>query len=187
MRKILLAVTCLLMMAACKNAADKTMKPVIASAPESKTPKSHGAVEFADQRYVDMCKSSLTKFASGDIDGWVSGFADDVILRWSAGDSLAGKAAIAKYWKDRRMNTVDSIQVSNEIWLPVNVNQPQSGEAKGIWVLNWHQVHATYKNRQTRTFWVHIATHYNNDNMIDEIVQYVDRAPINAAIAMKKK
>jgi hypothetical protein len=134
-----------------------------------------------------MGKASLTKFASGDIDGWVSDFADNVVLRWSAGDSIAGKAAIAKYWKDRRMNVVDSIQVSNEVWLPVNVNQPQSVEQKGIWLLNWHQVHATYKNKQSRTFWVHIDTHYNKENMIDEIIQYVDRAPINAAIAMKKK
>lgn len=186
MRKILFGATCLLIIAACKNAADKTAQPVIASAHETVTKKSPSPVEFADQRYIDMGKASLTKFASGDIDGWVSGFADNVVLRWSAGDSLAGKAAIAKYWKDRRMKVVDSIQVSNEIWLPVSVNQPQSIEQKGIWVLNWHQVRATYKNKQTRTFWVHIDMHYNNDNMIDEIIQYVDRAPINAAIAMKK-
>ncbi len=133
----------------------KTTPTVVAG----ETTKAPGPVEFADQKYIDMGKASLAKFASGDIDGWVSGMADDVMLRWSAGDSLKGKAAIAKFWKDRRMNTVESIKTSKEIWLPVNVHQPQSVEAKGVYLLNWHQVDATYKNKQSRTFWVHIVIH----------------------------
>lgn len=181
MRKILLG-TIILFMAACQSEAEKTTETVVAGE-STKTPP---PVEFADQKYVDMGKKTLQQFASGDIDGWVSGFADNVILRWSSGDSMVGKTAIANYWKDRRKNAVESIETSNDIWLPVSVNQPQGPEAKGIWVLNWHQVKATYRNKESRTFWVHIDMHYNNDLKIDEIIQYVDRAPINEALAKKK-
>jgi hypothetical protein len=182
MRKILFGAICLIVIASCKNEPEKTTQPVKAE----ETTKAPGPVEFADQKYIDMGKTSLAKFASGDIDGWVSGMADNVVLRWSSGDSLAGKMAIAKYWKDRRMNVVDTLEVAKEIWLPLNVHQPQSIEKQGIWLINWHQVHATYKNKQSLTFWVHMDMHYNNDNLIDECIQYVDRAPINAALAKKK-
>ena len=183
MRKILLGAISLLMLSACKNEAAKTTEPAIAAEATTKTPP---PVEFADQKYIDMGKKGLEQFASGDIDGWLSRFTDNAIYRWSSGDSLVGKAAIAKYWKDRRMNVIDSIQFSNEIWLPVKVNQPQSVETKGTWLLNWYMVKATYKNKQTLSFWVHSDMHYNNDNMVDEIIQYIDRAPINAALAKKK-
>lgn len=182
MRKILLGTICMIVIASCKNEPDKTTQTAIAGA----TTKATGPVEFADQKYIDMGKASLAKFASGDIDGWVSGMADNVVLRYSSGDSIAGKEAIAKYWKDRRMNVVDSIETSKEIWLPLNVHQPQSVETKGIWLLNWYQVHATLKNKQSLTFWVHIDMHYNGENLIDEYIQYVDRLPISEAMAKKK-
>jgi hypothetical protein len=66
------------------------------------------------------------------------------------------------------------------------VNQPQGPETKGTWLLNWHQVHATYKNKAKLSFWVHTDMHYNNDDMVDELIQYIDRAPINAALAKRK-
>ncbi|OQP61509.1 hypothetical protein A3860_31785 [Niastella vici] len=184
MRTILLGTICLIMIASCKNEAEKATPASTAIA--SETTKTPPPVEFADQKYVDMGKKSLAAFASGDIDGWVSGFADNVVLRWSSGDSLAGKEAIAKYWKDRRMNVVKSLETSKEIWLPVKVNQPQSVETQGTWLLSWYQVKATYKNNESLTFWVHIDMHYNNEMKVDEMIQYVDRAPINAAIAKKK-
>jgi hypothetical protein len=183
MRNILLGACCLIIISACKNEAEKTDQP---TAIKSETTKSPRPVEFADQKYIDMGKKSFQQFISGDIDGWASGFADDIIFRWSAGDSLAGKEAIVKYWKDRRMNVINSLQTSNDIWLPVTVNEPQATESKGTWLLNWHQVKATYKNNETLTFWVHIDMHYNNDMKIDQIIQYLDRAPINAAVAKKK-
>lgn len=183
MRKILLGTICLIMVAACKNEGEKATPTTAIASETSKTPP---PVEFADQKYIDMGKRSLEQFASGDIDGWVGGMADNVIMRWSAGDSLAGKEAITKYWKDRRMKAVKTIETSKDIWLPVKVNQPQSVESQGTWLINWHQVKATYMNNETLTFWVHIDMHYNNDMKMDEIIQYVDRAPIQAAIAKKK-
>jgi hypothetical protein len=184
MRKILLGTICLIMAAACKN--DEGEKGTSQTVIAGESTKGQAPVEFADQKYVDMGKKTLQQFASGDIDGWATGFADNIIFRWSSGDSLVGKEAITRYWKDRRKNVVSSIETSNGIWLPIKVNQPQSIEEKGIWLLNWHQVKATYKNNETLNFWVHIDMHYNNDQKIDQIIQYVDRAPINAALAKKK-
>jgi hypothetical protein len=182
MRNILLGAFCLIIISACKNEAEKTEE---STAIKSETTNTPAPVELADQKYIDMGKKAWEQFESGDIDGWASRFADNAIFRWSSGDSLTGKAAIVKYWKDRRMNVIDSLDFTNEIWLPVTVNQPQGPEAKGVWLLNWFQVKATYKNKQSLTFWVHTDMHFNNDNMIDECIQYIDRAPIRAATGKK--
>jgi ketosteroid isomerase-like protein len=183
MRKIFLGMICLVAIAACKNEPDKTTTTQVASAATANKPPA--PVEFADQRFMDMAKKTFQLFESGDIDGWLNGFADNAIYRWSAGDSLAGKDAISKYWKDRRKNVIDSIHFDKEIYLPVTVNQPQSIESKGTWVLSWHQVNAKYKNGKQLSFWVHTDMHYNKDGKIDEAIQYLDRAPINAALAKK--
>ena len=183
MRKILLGTICLFILAACKDAAEEKTPPTAIAGENTKTPP---PVEFADQKYIDMGKKAWEQFAAGDIDNWVSTFSDKIIYRWSAGDSLAGKEAVVKYWKDRRANVIESIELSNDIWLPVKVNEPQQNEAKGTWLLNWHKVKATYKNKESLTFWVHTDMHYNNENQIDEIIQYIDRAPIQAALAKKK-
>jgi hypothetical protein len=183
MKKLLLAPLCLLMLAACKEEPEKATQTVLAGESSKNPPP----VAFADQRYMDMGKKALTQFAAGDIDGWASNFAENIKFRWSAGDSLTGKAEVVKYWKDRRANVIKSIEVSNDIWLPVNVNEPQSTESKGTWLLNWHKVKATYKNDETLTFWVHIDMHYNKEDQVDEVIQYIDRAPIQAAVAKKKQ
>ena len=177
---------CLVAIAACKNEPEKATNTQVASAPSAATAnKPPAPVVFADQRFMDMAKKTFQLFESGDIDGWLNGFADNVIYRWSAGDSLAGKEAVSKYWKDRRMNVIDSIHFEKEIYLPVTVNQPQSVESKGTWVLSWHQVNAKYKNGKKLSFWVHTDMHYNKDSKVDELIQYLDRAPINAAIGKK--
>ena len=182
MKKVLLVSCCVLMLAACKEEPEKTTQTVMAGDSAQNPPP----VAFADQRYVDMGKKAWDKFAAGDIDGWASSFAENIKFRWSAGDSLSGKAEVVKYWKDRRANVIESLEITNGIWLPLNVNEPQSTESKGTWLLNWHQVKATYKNNESLSFWIHIDMHYNNEDKVDEIIQYIDRAPINAALANKK-
>lgn len=142
--------------------------------------------DFADARYVEMGKKTLGLFAAGDIDGWMNAYADTAMFRWSSGDSLAGKAAITSFWKERRTKVIDSIQTSNDIWIPIKVNTPQQGpDIPGVWLLNWHQVNVKYKNGKRLMFWVHIDMHYNSDDKIDQIIQYIDRAPINKALGIQ--
>ncbi len=142
--------------------------------------------EFADARYVEMGKKTLAQFTSGDIDGWMSNYADSAMYRWSSGDSLAGKAAIARYWKERRAKVIDSLVATNDIWIPLKVNRPQQGpDIPGIWLLNWHEVNVKYKNGKRLMFWVHTDFHYNADDKIDIVIQYIDRAPINKALGVQ--
>jgi hypothetical protein len=142
--------------------------------------------EFADPKYMDMGRNYLKLLQDGKIDEWSNLFADNAVYQWSSGDSLAGKKAIADYWKDRRTKVIQTISFANDIWLPIKVNQPQRGpDMPGIWLIGWNQVDVTYKNGKNLKFWVHQDFHYNSENKIDRLIQYLDRAPINAALGVK--
>ena len=154
--------------------------------PFFKTADTTAPAEFADPKYMQWGKQRQQQFESGDIDGWAEQFADNAVYIWSAGDSLAGKKAIADYWKDRRKNTIRSIKFTNDIWLPMKINQPQKGpDLPGVWLLSWYQVNATYNTGKSLSFWVHADLHYDNNDKVDRVIQYIDRAPINAATNQK--
>lgn len=141
--------------------------------------------EFADARYTEMGKKVQSQLASGDIKGMIENYADDAVYSWSAGDSLAGKAAINNYWTMRRGKVIDSLQFSMGIWLPMKVNRPQQGpDIPGVWLLSWAEVHVRYKNGAKLAFWVHTDYHFNQADKIDRQVTYIDRAPINKALGM---
>jgi len=141
--------------------------------------------EFADARYTDIGKKVMSQLSSGDIKSMMENYADDAVYSWSAGDSLAGKAAIDNYWTMRRSKVIDSLQFSRDIWLPLKVNRPQQGpDVTGIWLLNWTEVHVKYKNGARLAMWVHTDYHFNQADKIDRQITYIDRAPINKALGM---
>lgn len=178
MKKIFIGLICSLFLVACGNNKTETEKPMVKDA-ETKAPP---PAEFADAKYTDMGKQMMQKFESGDIDGWMTQFTDNAVYAWSAGDSLVGKKAISDYWKNRRTNVIDSIHFSNDIWLPIKINQPQKGpDMPGNWLLSWYQVNTKYKTGKSLQFWVHTDYHFDNNDKIDRAIQYIDRAPIQAA------
>lgn len=120
-------------------------------------------------------------FRPGDIDGWMATFADNAVYVWNNGDSIAGKPAITAYWKKRRSDVIDSISFTNQIWLPIKVNQPQSVEQPGVWLLSWHLTMAKYKTGKRMAQWMHTDYHFDASDKIDRVIQYLDRVPINAA------
>ena len=134
--------------------------------------------EFADPKYAEIGKSGLASLSSGNIDAWMSAFADNAVYVWNNLDSLAGKAAIAAYWKKRRGEVIDSISFANQIWLPIKVNQPQSVEQPGNWVLGWYMVSAKYKNGKKMTQLIHTDMHFDANDKIDRLIQYLDRSLI---------
>ncbi|WP_268847507.1 nuclear transport factor 2 family protein [Flavobacterium aestivum] len=138
--------------------------------------------EFADPKYAEMGKKGLADLEKGDIDSWMNMYADSAVYVWNSGDSLVGKAAIASYWKQRRANVIESITFKNTIWLPIKVNKPQSVEAKGVWLLGWYKTTAKYKKGKEMTQWIHTDYHFDDNDKIDRVVQYVDKAAINAAL-----
>ena len=139
-------------------------------------------VEFADAKFVDIGKMGNASLSSGNIDAWMNNFADNAVYAWNNGDSLAGKPAITAYWKKRRGEVIDSISFSQEIWLAVKVNQPQqAAQAPGNWLLGWALTSAKYKTGKKMAQWIHTAMHFDSNDKIDRLIQFLDRAPINAA------
>lgn len=164
------------MILACNNSKTETDKTKVKSS-ETTQP-----TEFADARYMDLGKKHMQAFEAGDISAWSELFSDDAVYSWSSGDSMVGKKAIFDYWANRRKNVIDSIQFSNDIWLPIKVNQPQKGpDMPGVWLLNWYQVNVRYKTGKKLQFWVHTDYHFNASDKVDRAIEYIDRAPIQAA------
>ncbi len=164
-------------------ACDMPKKEVAAPVVEATPPQS----EIGDPKYADMGKIGLGQLASGDIDGWMTNFADNAKYYWSGGDSLIGKPAIAAYWKDRRTNVIATISFAYDIWTPLKTNAPQNKyDQAGNWLLSWYQTSVTYKNGKSLKFWVHTDYHFDASDKIDVVVQYIDMAPVKAALAAKK-
>lgn len=183
MKKLLsLATGCCFLLACNNKPAEPTTamtKDTMSTAKSTEVPQA----EFADAKYTEMGKKGLAQLASGDVNAWMDGYADNAIYRWSSGDSLVGKTAIADYWKNRRGKVIDSLQFSNDIWLPLKVNRSQKGpDVPGIWLLAWYQVNVRYKNGKKLQFWIHNDLHYDKNDKIDIAIQYIDRAPINKAL-----
>jgi hypothetical protein len=180
MKRVLFVLCCAALLIACN-------KPQEAATPAPETPAEPPQSEIGDPKYADIGRQGLAALSSGDIDTWMSAYADNARYYWNAGDSLIGKEAIAAYWKDRRGNVIDQITFTNDIWTVLKVNRPQKGpDRAGIWLLGWYQVSATYKGGATMGQWIHTDMHFDANDKIDQVVQYLDRAPINAAVAKKK-
>jgi hypothetical protein len=178
MKKYFLLICCASLFVGCNKPAEQVAEPVVEAKPLP--------TEFADLKYMEMGKQGIASLASGDVDGWMSSFADNAVYVWSSGDSLVGKQAITEYWKDRRNNVIDSLTFMNDVWLPIQVNEPQrSVVARGVWLLSWYQVVTKYKNGKKIGMWIHTDLHFDNNDKIDRAIQYIDRAPINAALAKK--
>jgi hypothetical protein len=142
------------------------------------------AVEFADSKYMDIGRQQIQQLANGNVDGFMSQFADNAVFLWSGGDSLTGKKEIDNYWRNRRMNVIDSLKITNDIWLPIKVNQPQKGpDMPGIWLLSWFQFDSKYKNGKRAGGWIHADLHFDSKDKIDRYIQYIDRLPLQVANA----
>ncbi len=183
MKKIISLATGCIFLFACNDAKtdDKsaTTTDTTAVTAKAETPQS----EFADAKYTEIGKNSLAKLSSGDIPGFMNDYADTAVYVWNNGDSLAGKKAISDYWTKRRSEMIDSVTFSKNIWLPIKVNRSQSVEAPGVWLLGWYLCEAKYKTGKKMVQWMHMDLHFNSADKIDRSIHYLDRAPINAAIA----
>lgn len=173
-----------LFMIACKPAATTDEKASAAKADSTAMAAPASApAEFADMKYSETVKNGMAGLSKGDIAAWMAPFADNAVYLWNGGDSLAGKAAINTYWTKRRGEVVDSLTFKKEIFLPIKVNNPQSVEASGIWVLAWYETTAKYKTTGKKmTQWMHTDSHFDANGKIDRMIHYSDRSIINAAM-----
>ena len=180
MKKVLFVLCCCVLLLACN-------KPQETATTETLPPPEPPQAEIGDARYADIGKQGITALAAGDVDAWMSSFAENARYYFNGGDSLIGKQAIADYWKDRRGNVIDKLEIRNDIWTPLKINKPQKGpDQAGVWLLAWYQVTASYKNAGSMTQWIHTDMHFDANDKIDVVVMYLDRVPISAAMAKKK-
>ena len=183
MKNYLLWAACsfLLLLGACNNP-----KPVeeAAQAVATDSTAAVAPAEFADAKYAEIVRSGMNSLSAGDVSAWMANFADNAVYAWNSGDSLAGKTAISEWWTKRRADVIDSLTFKNQIFLPIKVNTPQSIEAPGVWVLSWWETTAKYKaSGKKMTQWIHTDTHFNTDGKIDRVIQYIDMAVVNKAMA----
>lgn len=174
MKKIILGVFLSAFLFACNNEkAETTGTTDAATTTETKTGDELLAISEGDG-----VKSSMLAFSKGDVDGMTANYDDNVRQLWSGGDSLIGKKAVQDYYNGR-LKLIDSITYSENVLLPVKVNNQQSQyQALGKWVLHWTLAHVKYKNGKKLNFWIHTDYHYNDAGKIDIVIQYIDRNPI---------
>lgn len=184
MKKLLLIVLCATLFVACKKEA--TPKALPTSETTDTTDTTPPPTEFADSKYSDIGKKMLEDLSKNDMDSWTDSFAEDAKYYWNSGDSLVGKPAIEKYWRDRRGNVIETITFEKEIWLPVKVNEKGNIPMDGIWLLSWYKTTAKYKGGKSMTQWIHSTYHFNSEDKIDMVNQYLDRVPIMEAMPPKK-
>ena len=181
--KNLFFVLCILMGATWISCAPKASDEAPAEAAADTTKAAPAPVEFADPKYSEISRKALAALSSGDVEGYLANYTDNAVFRWNNGDSLAGKKAIHDYWLDRRTKLIDSLNFSEEIFLPVKVNQAQANERTGTWLLSWYRTDAKYKTGKKMTQWMHSVMHFDEHDNIDEVILYRDNAPIIAALA----
>jgi len=183
---LFLAVGAFLLFACNNKPAESTEAPKDTAAAVIKDTKPALGYEIGDQKYVEVGKKMLSQLSSGDVDSWGDNFTDDAVFQWSSLDSLKGRKAILDYWKNRRMNVLDSLEDVDQVWVPMKVNTPQSrGDVPGDWLLGWYISNAKYKNGKRLLFLVHQLSHFNANGKIDKTILFLDRAPINKALGKK--
>lgn len=180
-RIFILAASCMILFA-CNNDKKKDDKKM----DDGKTTMSSGdkkpATELLELSAADPIKKSFAAFAKGDVDGMTADYDDNIRYTWSGGDSAIGKQAVKDYYNGR-WKLIQSLSFSNEIVLPIQINESQAPEVAptGKWVMFWAQTDVTYKNGKSLKFWTHNVNHFNDAGKIDFIGQYIDRHPIMEA------
>lgn len=182
MKKMFLLVLCIALWVSCKKEAPANV-PAVPPAPTAPDAANPPDAEFADAKYTEIGKKYMGDLVKGDTDAMMAIYSDNAKYYWNFGDSLVGKKAIIYYWLNRRTNVIETISFKNDIWMPIQVNKPQNQmERKGIWLLSWYQVTAKYKRGKSMTQWMHMLYHFDENDKVDEVDQYLDRVPVNAAM-----
>jgi ketosteroid isomerase-like protein len=181
MKKLFLIVLCASLFVGCKKEmAVESVKT------DSLATKDVAPIEFADAKYTEIGKKSLDALSKGDMDAWMSNYADNAKYYWNSGDSLVGKPAIDKYWRDRRANVIETISFASDIWMPIKVNEKGNVPMDGYWLLSWYKTTAKYKGGKSMTQWIHTSYHFDVNGKIDMVSQYLDKSVIMAAMPQDK-
>lgn len=178
MKKILFGVFVSVFLIACNDKKEEEKTAADTTTP-STTETKKAATEVLDLSEADGVKTGQTAFTNHDVDGMTANFDDNVKYFFSGGDSLIGKQAVKDYFSGR-LKIIDSAMYSENIFLPIKINESQSPKYAlvGKWVLAWNLAHIKYKNGKWLHFWIHTDYHYDDAGKVNSVVQYIDRRPI---------
>ena len=134
-----------------------------------------------DSKYMEMGQKGLTAMTAQSIEEFTAGFSDQSMYIFTAGDTLKGLEAIKGYWNNR-MEVIDEISFSNQVWLTVKVLENNAQNVvPGVWLLAWFNVDATYTSGGSMRQNIHTLYHFTENDEIDIVIQYLDRVPIMQA------
>lgn len=165
---------------ACNDKKDEPPNPVEKTAA---VVEPSAEIMIGNQRYADLARQVFGHLSSGNVDQWAESFAEKALYRWNNFDSLSGKTAIGDYWEKRMTETIEKMDFSSEIYLPIQVNKPVENVPKtGTYVMVWNVVTAKYKTGKSMKQRIHTVVHFDDQDKIDYLSQYLDRVPIMAAM-----
>lgn len=140
--------------------------------------------EVASERYSALNEQALNNMAALDYDAWGEMLSDDVQYYFPDGDAdtrtiLKGKEEVVNWWKDWKKNSgIEKMSFTNPVHIPVKANQELNYSGlTGVIVLTYVSNNMVY-NGQPVDVRMNIATHFNEDSLIDRIYTYYDRTPI---------
>jgi ketosteroid isomerase-like protein len=173
MKKIALPVVVVVFLTACNQ-------------PKQETASATAPVEMGDSTKANLCKASYTALIAGNVDGFAKDMSDDAVFVWNSGDSLAGKAAILEYWKDRRANVIDTLEIRDDVWLPLKVNK-FTNQRSGEYVMMWANLTSIYQfGGRPAVERFHQVYRFNREGKIDHIEHYLDRHEVAKALPPKR-
>ena len=183
MKKIFFCTVSAALLFACNSSTPKEEATPAETAVAEPVVKKDMPHEIADEKYVEFAKQGLANLSSGNVEAWMNMYADDAVYVWNTGDSLTGKAAISTYWTKRRGEVIDSMNFVMPVFLPVKVNVPQQPTVRaGNWVLCWYLVDVKYKKSGKKMKqWIHTDMHFDSNDKVDRVIQYLDRSVVAAA------
>ncbi len=176
MKKIITLIAGLALVFSCN---DKEAEPK-----ETAATTNQSNYEVASERYSDLNEQALDRMAALDYDAWGEMLSDDVEYYFPDGDAntrtiLSGKEEVVNWWKDwKNTSGIEKMSFTNPVYIPVKANQELNYSGlTGVIVLTYVSNEMVY-NGQPVEVRMNIATHFNEDSLIDRIYTYYDRTPI---------
>jgi ketosteroid isomerase-like protein len=169
MQKIALPIVVVVFLSACNQ-------------PKQETVSVLAPVETGDSAKANLCKASYAALIAGNVDQFAKDMSNDAIFVWNSGDSLVGKAAILEYWKDRRANVIDKLEIRDDVWLPLKVNK-LTNLPSGEYVMMWANLTSIYQfGGRPAVQRFHQVYRFNREGKIDYVEHYLDRHEVAEAL-----
>ena len=123
-----------------------------------------------------LMRDGIKAYADGNVDAFLATMSDSVKIYYPGpGDSLVGKDAIRKFFKNRQ-DSVSSASMEAPVFLAVDAQDPAQNVMPGKWLMAWYRWNIKYKNGKSVNFPIQVTQHVNDAGKVDFGVWYYDVA-----------